>query len=159
MKSWKHQIFLLAFLQLWYFVFWITVKPFKKFKDNAVEILNEGFYGFLWISLTYFGRRADWEKGPELAFLTLILANNLLVVCVILLWAVASAWKYKRRKFKKVIKILPDTKVKVQKIKYSQNTRNPSPSRGETRRFMNLEVMEETKQTVSPFTPRETISL
>ena len=52
----------LAFLQLIYFSYVCFLRPFKEFKDNLIEIMNETFFLLLLSALIYFNTKTNWSS-------------------------------------------------------------------------------------------------
>ena len=69
-------------IQLVYVIVLIVIMPFDCFKDNLSLMINEITYFILLLSFIYFDQPSKWNSIAEIAFIGIIIANNV-ILCVI----------------------------------------------------------------------------
>ena len=68
-------ISILSFIQLFYFVFIIILRPFESIKDNIIEISNEIFYCILLWFLIFWNSEENWSPKITEVYIWIITSN------------------------------------------------------------------------------------
>lgn len=78
------KIVMTSVLQLAYYGMLLVVRPFKCFRDNATECINETFFTVLTLWLLYFNSAEKWSKTTEKAYIWVMMANSMVVTVLLL---------------------------------------------------------------------------
>ena len=81
--NWLTIIFILWFIEIWYFGYLVVVRPFNQIKGNIIEITNEIFFFFFISILFYFNEERNWTSTITSIYSYTITANNIVVLIII----------------------------------------------------------------------------
>ena len=76
-------IIILALIQVVYFVFLTWTRPCNEVKGNLIEILNEIYFSFLLIVLSFINSENDWNNVKTNIYLWVLVSNTLLVFIIV----------------------------------------------------------------------------
>ena len=76
-------IIILALIQVVYFVFLTWTRPYNEVKGNLIEILNEIYFSFLLIALSFINSENDWNNIKTNIYLWVLVSNTLLVFIIV----------------------------------------------------------------------------
>jgi len=82
-----------AFIHLIYTIFFITVRPFEKTKDNIIEILNQTTFFVLALPLIYLEKENDWKDSYEEIYLAILMTSPMISSIVIFIDCIKEIWK------------------------------------------------------------------
>ena len=80
----KYVIGAIAFLQLIYLGYICYLRPFKEFKDNLIEIMNEAYFLLLLSSLLYLNTADKWSSTFISIYMWVLQSDNLILINIIL---------------------------------------------------------------------------
>ena len=75
---------ILVFLDLIYFVYICYLRPFKEFKVNFIEIMNEAYFLLLLSLLIHFNTESYWSSTFTAIYMWLVVSNSIAVFIIIL---------------------------------------------------------------------------
>ena len=76
----KYVIGAIAFLQLIYLGYICYLRPFKEFKDNFMEIMNESYFLLLLSSLIYLNTTDKWSSTSISIYIWVLQSDNLILI-------------------------------------------------------------------------------
>ena len=74
----------MVIIQVAYFTFIVSIRPYEVVKNNAIEIINEAFFLLFLLILTYFNDKNIWSESSSLAFIYMILLNSMIIISIMI---------------------------------------------------------------------------
>ena len=70
-------------VQIFYFILICFLRPYDTFKENLIELINEGVFTVLSGFLLYLNEEDRWSEALEKTFTYLIVANTVAISLVL----------------------------------------------------------------------------
>ena len=77
-------ISILSFIQLWYFIYIMILRPFIEIKWNIIEIINELYFFILLTSLIFVNKENDWSFIKSRVYMWIIASNTIWVFMIVM---------------------------------------------------------------------------